>query len=90
MKKKFKAIVASNKVTKSGSEFKLFREVEGIDNSFKRDHCWISYIGSRKQLNKLKLHQVIEFEAEMFEYLNKGYRLRNIRNVKVVGYKKLK
>lgn len=87
MKKKFRAIVASNKTTRTGSEFKLLINIEGIDNSFKRDHCWISYVGSKKQLNKLKLHQIIEFDAEMFNYLNKGTRLRNIRNVKVVGNK---
>ena len=98
MKARFRAVVGSNIIKRANGKFKLFRYIE-IQQEGKwipfRDHSWISYNWNRaKILNKLKLHQVIEFTADVEEYmdsqLQKKYALHKIRSVGVIGYKKLK
>ena len=81
---RYRARVGSLEPVKKGSWFRLLLEVEGIDNDFSRDHLWFPVINSKKQLSKLKLHQIIEFDAEEFKYLNKGTRLRKMRNIKII------
>jgi len=65
--------------------FRLLLDVEGLDNNFNRDHLWFPVIGSKKQLKDLKLHNVIEFDAEEYEYLNKGKRLKKMRNIRILN-----
>ena len=81
---RYRARVGSTNNVNKGSLFRLLLDVKGVDNSFNRDHLWFPVIGSKKQLSKLKLHQIIEFDAEEFEYLNKGIRLRKMRNIKII------
>lgn len=96
---KFKAIVGSKKLEKVNGDFKLLRyvEIKQDDGSFVefRDHCWISYNWSRKKnLDRLELHQVIEFEGEVYEYIDRNLQkkkcIKNIKKINVIGYKKLK
>ena len=65
--------------------FRLLLDVEGLDNDFNRDHLWFPVIGSKSQLKGLKLHDVIEFDAEEYEYFNKGKRLKKMRNIRILN-----
>jgi len=81
---RYRARVGSAEPVNKGNWFRLLLDVKGIDNDFKRNHLWFPVINSKKQLSKLKLHDIIEFDAEEFEYLNKGIRLRKMRNIKII------
>jgi len=81
---RYRAKIGSAEPVNKGSWFRLLLDVKGIDNSFNRDHLWFPILGSKKQLSKLKLHQVIEFDAEEFNYLDKGTRLKKMRNIKIL------
>lgn len=99
MNQRFRAVVGSNKLNKPNGEFKLLRyvEIQQKDGSWKpfRDHCWISYNWSKSSnLDRLKLHQKIEFNGTIYNYIDSQLKtkkcIKKLKNIKVTGYKKLK
>ena len=92
MKRRFRAVVSSNKLEKPGGELILFRNIYYIDgdkDELFREHAWIKFKDSKRQLKQLELHQVIEFDAIKYEYFDRNLEtkksLKKIRNVEVVG-----
>ena len=96
MKKRYRGVVSSNRLEKPSGVFTLFRNVYRIDgdkDELFREHVWIRSKDSKQQLKRIRLHQVIEFDAIEYEYFDSNLEtkksLRKIRNIEVVGKQKL-
>ncbi len=96
MKRKYRAVVSSNKLEKPSGDLILFRNVyyiDGDEDELFREHVWIMSKDSKQQLKKVELHQVIEFDAIEYEYFDRNLKtkksLRKIRNIQIVGEQKL-
>lgn len=91
-KRRYRAVVSSNKLEKPSGDLILFRNVYYIDgdkDELFREHVWIRLTDSKQQLKKVELHQVIEFDAIEYEYFDRNLEtkksLKKIRNIEIVG-----
>lgn len=94
MKREFRATIGSEKLEKESGTFKIFRDIEILNDDGEwehfRDHCWVSYgWSSSKKLDNLKIHERISFTANLYEYidsqLNKKKCFKKIRNINHLG-----